>query len=156
MPAMLGGTAPKLKYLFTATFQDGTVIQQDEQDKSPNDPEGKKSQFWDVLEYEKHSPLIKFSLKKKILGLAANEASVDLLTGKFSINGTEFDVADQNFVITQPLRIVYFRETQKQQDVHVKTHTVIEERHFINRYFIGWQTTWLGKNYQCAIGIDGR
>lgn len=155
MPATLGGTTPKLKYLFTATFQDGTVIEQGD-DKSLIDPEGKKSRFFDVLEYEKKSPLIKFSLKHTILGLAANEVSVDLVTGKFSMNGSEFDVADQNFIATEPLRIVYFRETQKQQDVHVKTHTIVEERHFINRYFIGWQTTWLGKNYQCVIGIDGK
>ncbi len=155
MSSIVNGQQLKFKYLFTATFADGHVIKQTPADVSESDP--KKSAFFDVVEYEKISPVVKFSLRQSgMLGLIADSIEVDLRTGLFLVNGLQLNVAEQNFEPVAPLRIVYFRENRVEQDVSFSTREVVGERFFINQFFIGWQTSWKNKNYQCTIAVDGK
>lgn len=146
------------RWLFTAEFEDGTTIVQDQEDKSTTRTDGTGSTFTDVLARE--DELVAFHLYH-VNGKEA--ASVDLRTGAFVINGTPFHAHEQFFEPTQnKLRLVYFRETRINNDV---LSTVLEDmtvdvqdglnpRHFINRYFIGWQTTTkAGKNVQQTIAV---
>lgn len=154
MASIFNGKSLKLKYLFTAYFEDGTLIDQGD-DKSLLDE--KRSRFFDVLEYEKTSKLVRFSLISAEVGegILTDEYSVDLTTGVFSVNGVEFEACDQNFIPTEPLRIVYFRETRVEKNVMTTTGKVISERFYVNKYYIGWQTTYNGTNYQRTIAIKG-
>lgn len=147
---MLGQeTNPGLyKWLFIAEFEDGTVIKQDQEDKSKTKKKG--SIFTDVLAYEKTSKLVFFTLEQ----VETHEmAYVDLGTGAFSINGTPFNAHEQNFDATSAdLRLIYFRETRVERVVNAKNEQV-DGRHYINRYFIGWQTTVHNKNHQATIAV---
>lgn len=68
---------------FVANFEDGHQIIQDESDVSSFD--SSRSQFYDVLEYSKTSPLISF-----ILGNQNVAYGVDLRDGHFEVNGVPF------------------------------------------------------------------
>lgn len=160
MAASFNGQTPTLKYLFRAYFEDGHIIDQSFDDKSGLDSQ--KSAFYDVLEYEKKNPLKVFCLFNYEPGSKSFQDcyKVDLRTGLFSMNlggaYKEFNIADQNFVPTEPLRLIYFRENRIEQNVKKesgKPDEVIEQRMYINRYFIGWQTTVDGKNVQRTIAI---
>lgn len=156
MSTVFKGESLKLKYLFTAFFANGERIKQTEADKSKYFPH--KSTFTDVLKYQESHELTRFVLNtaKPVLGLVGHEYAVDLRTGLFSINGLEFSAADQFFVPEAPLKLIYFRETRIEVDVDSETMEEKDRRHFVNRYFIGWQTMWKNKNYQCTIAIDGK
>lgn len=157
MASTFNGQSLNLKYLFTAYFEDGHVIRQDASDKSLVDPEGKKSLFFDVLEYEKTSKLIRFELQTASKFSFINPshfASINLKTGKFTVNGLEIESGDQYFEPTEPLRIVYFRETRVEQDISQKDGKMAGQRFYVNRYFLGFQTNWKNKNYQCTIALS--
>lgn len=165
MPSVNNGQKLKLRYLFTATFQDGTTIEQTPEDVSKFSPPVKdengelkgKSRFFDVLEYEKESPLVQFSLKEvSRLGVLFNQVDLDLTTGIFTVNGLQVNIAEQLFIPQAPLRLIYVRETHIQQDVSQKTGKMVDERFYVNRFLIGWQTLWKNQNYQCTIAIDGK
>lgn len=147
-----------LRWLFVAEFDDGNSIEQTYEDKSLTRTDGTGSAFTDVLEYEKTSRLKAFHLAstddKQI-------ATVDLTTGAFIVNNTPFHAHDQNFDPTKyELRLIYFRETRYD---NISTNTVqgdgsvknehVGQRHYVNRYFIGWQTTVNGKNKQATIAV---
>jgi len=165
MPSDFHGVKPHLKYLFTATFEDGKVIQQSPEDFSQIDPPVRdengilqgRSAFHDVLTYEEISPLVTFELQEQgIFGLVANKFSVDLRTGLFTVNGLQFNAAEQLFIPTAPFQIVFCRETHRQQDISQKDGRVVAERIYVNRYLIGWKTTWKNEKYQVTIAVDGR
>lgn len=117
----------KLTKLWKATFEDGTVIKQPQNDhysKHVDGAEHNPSSFRDILDKEKESPLLKFEL---------DGTSVDLTTGEFTVNGTTFTINEQNHIPNRP-KLIYFRETRQE-------FRVGEEEPFnvyINRYFIGW------------------
>lgn len=146
------------RWLFTAEFADGTTIEQDQEDKSKTRTDGTGSTFSDVLARE--NDLVAFHLYH-VSGKEA--ASVDLRTGAFVINGTPFHAHEQYFEPTQnKLRLVYFRETRINNDVlstvlvdgSIDRQDGLNPRHFVNRYFIGWQTTTkAGKNVQHTIAV---
>lgn len=155
MASIFNGQSTTLKYLFTAFFEDGHTIEQTPEDVSTIEPE-KRSAFFDVLAYEQKSPLIEFAL----YNLEERKAiSVDLKTGLFtSVLGDqriEFNIADQLFEKEAPFRLIYFRENRVEQLVGNNTGEIKNQRFYINRYFIGWQTTWNNENYQRTIAIDG-
>lgn len=156
MPSEYKGNKPEMKYLFSAFFSDGTTIRQTKADQSKYDPT--KSCFTDVLRYQEAYQLQRFCLNSanNFGGIMGHEYSIDLKTGLFSIDGVEFSVAEQNFIPEAPLKLIYFRETRLEVDVNSDTREVQEERFYINRYFIGWETIWKNKKYQCTIAIDGK
>ncbi len=155
MASTYNGKSLKLKYLFTAFFEDGTVIEQTSQDKSIVEP--LKSAFYDVLEYEKKSPLKSFLLTH--YDNVENYVLVNLKDGTFNVNGQPIEIADQNFLPETPFKLIYFRETRIEIDLSKqvgKEDEAKEERFYINRFFIGWQSTWKNQNYQRTIAVNGK
>lgn len=130
-----------LKYLFTAEFNDGTTVEQTQEDISFT---GKGSAFTDVL--------VKDGLKSFSLHGKDNSVTVDLKTGKFGVNGLWVDIHDQYFDPSQhKLRLIYFRETIVER---VQSDETTEDRHYVNRYFIGWHTTVKGKNIKVTLAVS--
>lgn len=133
-----------LKYLFAAVFADGTQINQTLEDRSKVDP--LKSEFYDVMEYEKKSPLIKFSI-----GHIQEDkwAIVDLIDGHFELNGIPFYLHLNLPSVDPKFRIVYFRIRTEQLTTAAdgtQTPSSLDPK-----YMLGWQTTIEGKNYQEVI-----
>lgn len=148
-----------LRWLFEAHFDNGLVIVQDQDDKSELRTDGTGSTYSDVVETEKEHKLLAFFLKH----VDGNQiAMVDLVNGAFSVNGTPMHIHDQNFTPEKhDLRLVYFRETKIDNDVKgtvqddgsIKSEYGLNAKHYVNRYFIGWQTTANNKNYQHTIAV---
>lgn len=148
-----------LRWLFTAEYEDGTTVVQDPNDTCKTRDDGTGSAFTDVLKVEEDKKLVAFHLDH-VNG--KESASVDLLTGAFIVNGTPLNIHDQNFAPElHPLRLIYHRETRIDQEIKatveddgsVTQEDVGDPRHFVNRYFIGWQTTVNGKNKQATIAV---
>jgi hypothetical protein len=131
-----------LKYLFTATFKDGTVIEQTPDDRSVVDE--KRSRFYDVLEEAKKQQLVSFTLCGE-----GHTYTVDLTDGHFEVDGVSFRMIEGEL---PEYRIVFFR--QHTHDFLMgsdgtqtpSTHTVC--------YRMGWQCTFNEKNYQRVMEID--
>lgn len=133
------------KYLFEATYKDGIVYSQGADDTSLF-VTGKNA-FYDIL-YEPHKPieeLVEFSLKGD-----GHTYSVNLRDGHFEIDGVAIQVGDD-----MPLdhdkcefRLIYFK-----RHTHHMNLNFVEKEHLI-KYFIGWQTTIQGKNYQQTISVE--
>lgn len=146
-------TNQELKYLWTAFFEDGTIIKQPENDQySKHDPsaEGNPSAFRDVLDKEEESRLVMFLLaspeNNSIIG-------VDLRTGRFTINNVEFDAHDQNLDLSnKELKIVFFREVRRDTIMGVADWKEKEVKHYINRYSIGWQI--VGEGIAQTVAVD--
>lgn len=131
-----------LKYLFRATFADDSIIQQTQDDVSPNDP--KRSQFFDVLEKAKTTPLTAFVLVGE-----GHEYGVDLRDGHFEIDGVPFRFhEDEDY---KDFRIVFWRRHRHHIEVSIARNK--EVGHEI-AYRIGWQCTVKGKNYEEIMQID--
>lgn len=128
-----------LKYLFTATFEDGTVIEQTQEDRSVLDPD-KRSCFYDVVEKEKESPLVKFTLKG-----SGHEYGVDLVDGHFEVDGLPFNMIKGTL---PEYRIIYYRNVTRHFNAADGEQTGSQ---FM--YCIGWQCTDDGKNYQRVMEI---
>lgn len=141
---------PTLNLLFHAHHFDGSIVVQTPEDISLT---GGGSAFSDV-DVDNVENFRLYDLKGEFV------AMVDLVSGLFRIRDHVFSVADQNFIKTNPLKLIYFRETRVERDVVVdkvnNTQTVVEDRHFVNRYFIGWETTDArGKKVKHIVGIYG-
>jgi len=130
----------ELKYLFTATFADGTVIEQTPEDRSAIDPE-KRSQFFDVLEKEKQTPIVSFVLMGE-----GREYGVDLRDGHFEVNRLPFRMMEG---VMPEYRLIFFRRHTHDFEVGSGSQT----RHEVV-YRIGWQCTVDGKNLQRVMEID--
>lgn len=148
--------AVPLKYLFTATFADGSEIVQTPEDRSELEPE-KRSQFYDVLERAKQVAMTRFELRE---AEGARRFAVDLRDGAFEAGGERFFIHDDHTelvnkkTVSIPLsnfRIVFFR-THK-HSFNVGVHTQEEISHEIV-YRFGWQATVNGVNYQRVMQID--
>lgn len=177
-----------LKYLFKATFTDGSEFIQDPQDKSYI--EENRSSFFDFLKLceggvihylpgidgqqmtaniaPKKIHTFELFENKSIGSLLPKRKKylVDLIDGHFEIAGQHIIATpEQNLTkYPQEYRLIFFRE--RQQDTTVSA-TMVENKdglipHFHNyqdagperiTYFIGWQCTIAGKNYQQLIGI---
>lgn len=136
-------TTPELKYLFVAEHSDGTIVDQTNEDISLTKEHG--SAFSDV----KIDLVTRFHLASK-----TDHVLVDLTDGHFEVNGFSFQLHEQTFVPVNPLRLVYFRETRVETDVNNKGEH-INRRHFVSRYFLGWQTNDAkGKNVQHTIAVS--
>lgn len=140
-------TSPFITWLFVAYFEDGSRIEQTQEDKCTTRTDGTGSAFSDVLAKD---GLIRFALER------VNEPEsvvVDLITGEFTVNGTPV-VAHNQFFEPQKydLELVYFRETRVDQKVDSDGKQVSLE-HYVNRHFIGWKTQVNGKEKQVTLAV---
>ena len=109
-----------MKYLFTAFYEDGTCLQQTDEDISTRDL--KRSAFFDV----DHDNLVGFAIDS-----GDTICHVDLITGEFSINGVPFHAYDQEI---KDRRLVYFRRNIRNFD-----QTLGEEVGHSITFHVGWQ-----------------
>lgn len=136
-----------LKYLFIAKFEDETSLCQNHDDVSSVD--NKRSAFYDVMQkIESGVKLIAFQLTDTV-----NVFEVNLLNGKFSING--FEIAcpvvgnDQVDVEMKNYRVIYFRKHRK----HFNQQ--FEEQLHETWYRFGWQANdETGKNHKRIFEIS--
>jgi hypothetical protein len=131
------------KYLFTATFQDGSVVKQTQEDRSAS-AEGKNA-FYDVL--QRIGEIESFSIEGENI-----KASVDLNTGRFTLNNIMFQATDPS-VISKLEDVTHFRLVYFKRHRHNFGNDNQELSHDIEHH-IGWQTTIDGKNYQQTISLD--
>ena len=135
-----------LKYLFVAGFADGTVIKQEQHDRSAIEPET-RSQFFDVLKKAEESKLEVFQLRS-IYEMERKEICVDLTDGHFEINGVPFRVHKEQPI--GDLEIIFWR--QHRHTIEVTGDQQKETGHEIS-YQIGWKEKG-NQNYQRIIEID--
>lgn len=129
-----------LKYLFTATYADGRVIKQTPEDVSLIDP-AKRSCFFDVMEHEKVSPLLEFTLEG-----AGHRYSLNLVHGGFEIDGVKFSMSEGHIhynpngkrmlLPLTKLKIIFFR--QHTHSFNVGAVKQEETSHEV-AYRIGWE-----------------
>lgn len=125
-----------LSWLFSAFFEDGSIISQDLKDKSEKNEQ--KSAFYDVLEKQKESNLNQLSLVDR----DGNIIIVDFRHGRFFVNGVDFSIEGQDEELTDR-KVIYFREALQHQVVGQEE----QEPPYINRYFIGYE----GKNSEGKV-----
>lgn len=129
-----------LKYLFTATYEDGSQLRQLPDDVSTRDP--KRSAYYDI----DHDKLVSFAL---VGHEPATHYLVDLRDGHFEVNGVPFRMHEEpNLTV---FRLIFFR----QHTHHMRVGPAANEElaHQIV-YRMGWQCTVDGKNYQQIMQID--
>lgn len=143
-----------LKWLFVATFADGTTIAQTQEDKSLTE-EGKSA----ITDVWKRDDLVNFALHHVD---GQQTVLVDLKVGYFVVNGVPVVAHNQYFEPERyPLELVYFREVRAHQDViatvqddgSVDVGDPHNQVSYINRYFLGWKTTVNGKDKQVTIAV---
>jgi len=117
-----------LKYLWQATFKDGTIIRQPLDDcysKHDDNAEHNPSAFRDIIEYQEKSPLEYFAL----YGRDNQVFAVNIKTGKFYVNGTTF-MLDQPMEELKDRKLIYFRTGR--MDMHTG-------KGFVYAYNIGYE-----------------
>lgn len=130
----------KLKYLFTAYFADGSVIEQDQHDISRTVPT--KSAFFDVLNHP--SPLHHFSLTSDI----GTSYSVDLYSGKFTVNGSVFEILTASTAEDVKKNVLFFRRHRHQFNGQAE-----EIAHEIE-FHLGWRADVGGRNIEASIILE--
>jgi hypothetical protein len=138
-----GSTVP-LKYLFKVEFADGVLFEQNSEDKSLIEP--KRSAFFDVLEREKESRILRFLLTN-----GDHAYLVDLVDGHFEIDGMSFNCHETLPHDYPDRRLIFYR--QHRHDFNSAGGAMGEEINHTVEYFIGWQTTINGKNYKETISF---
>lgn len=127
-----------LKYLFQATYNDGTIYQQTPEDVSRTDP--KKSCYYDV-DQEK--------LKVFFLYNDEHTYSVNLQDGHFEVDNVPFFFHEENNL--KDFKLIFFRQHTHSFIVNQEKNSEIS--HMIV-YRMGWQCTVNGKNYQKVMQIN--
>ena len=127
-----------LAYLFECHFNDRTFIQQTQEDASTTTPG--KNAFYDVL--QRINDVVAFGVFND-----DHAYVVDLRDGHFDIDGVPFKAEPFDFPTghDQPYRLIYFK-----RHTHSVTLGQDGEDHTIG-YYLGWQITVDGKNYQQTI-----
>ena len=124
-----------MKYLFVALFNDGSTIEQTQEDKSQH-TEGKNA-FYDVL--QRLNDLRAFALYNQE---TQDEYLVDLQDGRFEINGASFILHEEP---VSNLRLVYFKRNRI---------SMMTGEHYDPLFFIGFQgNNALGQNVQRTITV---
>ena len=130
--------SPKLDYLFTARFRDGTVIHQTPQDVSALEPLT-RSAFYDVA--QRLADVVSFTLTD-----GKHEHTVFLADGHFKTDGRIIPCPRSDLI---NFRLIYFRQMQQ-----AITGT-FKHRPEVKLYVIGWQANdATGKNYQMHLEIE--
>jgi len=146
-------TTQSLKYLWTAVFDDGRVIEQpadDRYSKHLDTAEWNPSAFRDVLDYSEEHNLATFVLKDVTDGYA--EYGIDLGDGMFWTwnpeGSLEFSLEDEPLT---ERKIIFFREMYQQQELGKEAGEP-----FVNRYVIGYEgKDSKGKVQKKVIYING-
>lgn len=102
-------------YEWTASFEDGTVITQPQDDKySKHDDtrECNPSSFQDILDKLEESPLVGFSIKS-VDGVYSHH--LDMLTRVFTINGSDVFMERPNENL-QDIKLIYYRTMEQRPD----------------------------------------
>lgn len=125
-----------LKYLFTVTYNDGTIYQQNAEDRSLKEPE-KRSCYFDLDQ----DNIASFVLKGN-----GHEYGVYLKDGHFTVDGLPFLMSEghwhtdtegkRQLLPLQNLKLVFFR--QHTHHFQVGAHTQKETAHEIV-YRMGWE-----------------
>lgn len=134
----------ELQYLFECHFNDGTMLQQTQEDISKiAPPEDKKSAFYDVK--QRMDDVIVFGLVND-----HHTYVVDLRDGHFEIDGVPFNVHDgENFPVGAKFRLIYFR-----RNFQSVTLGYVQAQSSTCEYHLGWQTNLSdGTNIQRTISI---
>lgn len=134
-------------YTFKAVYEDGTVIEQNETDTS--EIEEGRSRFFDVLEKEKESKLIEFSISGK-----EKELKVSLEDGHFELNGVRFLQHRPDLEPYKDFRIIYYRTVKRVMSLEGS-----QLSGQVLGYTVGWQVTEKDdsgkeKNIQKTVTID--
>lgn len=114
-----------LKYLFIVEYKDGTIYEQNLEDKPVIKTTG--SSFSDVRVED---------VKKFYLVGAEHSFCVDLSDGHFEVNNIPFYMHDQGIGL-KDFRLIFYR--QHTHNVNIGADSFKELSHEIN-YCIGWQT----------------
>jgi hypothetical protein len=132
-----------LKFLFTATLNDGTVIEQNHEDKGSI--EGKNC-FASVL--ARIDDVVEFGFTSTETAYAI---SVSLIDGSFNANGVRFSACPSEMIekriVPTKYRLVYFKKVTQhmsQAGEHLGTAT---------EFHCGWQTTVDGRNFQQTVSV---
>lgn len=122
-----------LKYLFTASFKDGSVYCQKENDISEQDPT--KSSFYDILQIQKNdNPVEVFCLADGV-----NDYLVDLRDGSFQVKGVKLWMHNLDHKYRN-LRLIYFRRRT------LLFNPGFESKGEETVYHLGWQGNDLNNN----------
>lgn len=119
-----------LTYLWEATFEDGNVIVQPQDDKYSKHDDNlshNPSAFRDILDYAEKSPLTVFALKS-----GTSIYAVRLSTGEIFVNGTIFSL-EQTESGLKDRKVIYFRTMS----------STIDE---LNQQVISYNLGYEGKN----------
>jgi hypothetical protein len=116
-----------LKYLFTAIYDDGTILKQTQEDISTKDP--KRSAYYDI----DHEKLIAFGLESEDSAIV-----VHIKDGAFEINGLPFMVNAPN---VENRRLIYYRRVR----INFNEDNIEEAREI--EYHIGWQGNEVGTGH---------
>ena len=145
-----------LKYTFNALFEDGTTITQTPSDKSSIEPET-RSQFYDVLQSGKR--VVYFELVEWDNAANPTVIGVDLRTGLFNVNGVTVLLEGKQLpTMPDEFRLIFYRRRTENLNTTFdkKTGDILEQEaaESFCEYFIGWQCTIAGKNYEQKIGVS--
>jgi hypothetical protein len=130
-----------MNFLFTALFADDTVIEQTPEDVSKlND---QKSCFYDVLEKEKDVQLLIFGLIGE-----NNSYLIDLIDGRWEINGVSIYFDNKKHIYPTKNRLIYY----KTRSALFSPFGYYEQQPDI--YHIGWQNTVNNQNIKQILQIQ--
>ena len=138
-----------LKYLWSAYFEDGTIINQPADDRYSKHVEGAEwnpSSFRDLIDYQEKSPLTSFSIEDNRFFYA-----VYLPTGEFtatSDDGVEAPFTLEHEPVTDR-KLIYYREMHK-DNIDGEWQ---EPR--VNAYIIGYEGKDANGKVHKKIGADG-
>lgn len=131
------------KYLFEASYEDGHVITQPEDDRYSKHVDGAEhnfSSFTDVMDYSEKSPLEIFAL----VGRDRQVFAVSLKTGEFFVNGATF-MLDQPLEELTDRKIIYYR---------TKRMDMVNGNQIVHAYNFGYEgTDQKGKRVKKVITI---
>jgi hypothetical protein len=153
----------KLKYFFIAEFVDGFVYKQNQKDTSIYFPLTKnekgeiqgKNCYADVLEEIRTGRTLRFF---SLLG-EGRQISVDLGTGLFEINGFALKLESERLPrLPEKFELVFYHQVDQKVDVTYdlttgKATDINPQDEDFREYFIGWQCTIDGKNYQQKLAV---
>lgn len=148
------------KYLFEATFKDGTIFKQTKEDISATDP--KRNCFYDIA--KRINELKLFSLIEQI-PIFPKCYIVNLIDGSFEINGCQIQLGWNNLldnppdIAIPPFKLIYYTQVKQHTKItyQLKTGKILKhEPAGTDRiYFIGWETkNNKGKKIKRTIGFN--
>lgn len=143
---------PRFKYLWTAYFSDGKVIEQPQDDrysKHDDSAEHNPSAFRDILDHQELEDveLIYFDLNDGSFAYG-----IDLPSGRFGINGTWFSLEQHDAPLTDR-KLIYYRGVKV--DHRIGSDGVSVDEPEIEAYYFGYEgKDASGKVVKKVIRID--